>query len=129
MKPSINKSLQQMWSRLTEGPTYRKIIERSRPIPFEILMKRKEIEGQIVKLLNGKKENNFMDLDYIKQLIYEENGSDTMREIIAIFDSGDVKDLNSIMKVVTDAWNYFPHRLLDGKSPKEMYTEYHNTTP
>ena len=31
------------------------------------------------------------------------------------------------MKFVTNAWNYFPHRLLDGKSPKEMRAEYNNT--
>ncbi|MBI2463582.1 hypothetical protein HYV57_01350 [Candidatus Peregrinibacteria bacterium] len=36
MKPSINKSLQQLWSRLTEGRSYQKLLEKMKPIPQEI---------------------------------------------------------------------------------------------
>lgn len=35
----------------------------------------------------------------------------------------DIDELNNVIKVVTDAWNFFPHKALDGKSPHQMYIE------
>lgn len=34
-----------------------------------------------------------------------------------------IDELNSIMQVFTDAWNYFPHKSLKGKSPEQMVEE------
>jgi hypothetical protein len=125
MKPSIHKSLQQIWNELTEKPTYRHIIEKYHPVPFDIFIKRKEIEHSIVALLSNNKdvdrEDIHFDVDDIKQRIYEEQGSDTMQDILALFDYTDIHELQTIMAVITDAWNYFPHKVLDGKSPQEMY--------
>jgi len=45
MTPSINKSLQQLWGRLTESRASRKNLGTTNPIPYEIFfLKRKEIE-------------------------------------------------------------------------------------
>lgn len=123
MKPSVNKSLQFLWARLTDSPVYRRIIEQSRPIPMDIFIKRKEIEREIEELL--KKTKSAFDLEEIKQLIYNENGQDSLTEIIAIFDTGQgAVELQNVIESVNDAWNYFPHKILEGLSPTEKYLEY-----
>lgn len=35
----------------------------------------------------------------------------------------DVDELNNLMQVFVDAWNYFPHKSLKGKSPAELFHE------
>jgi hypothetical protein len=40
--------------------------------------------------------------------------------MIAMFDTGEGDELSNILDILTDAWNYFPHKSLGGKSPEEM---------
>ena len=113
MKPSISKSLHKIWERLTSSCVYRRIIEKSRPIPFDILMKRKEIEHELSEMLEGNKSD--FDLEDIKEIIYNEDGTDDMTEIIRIFDNGGEEgEMQNVLDIVSDAWNYFPHRCLSG---------------
>ena len=35
----------------------------------------------------------------------------------------DIDEMNDIMQVFTDAWNYFPHKELHGKTPHEVFQE------
>ena len=35
----------------------------------------------------------------------------------------DIDEMNNIMQVFVDAWNFFPHKELNGKSPDEAYRE------
>lgn len=35
----------------------------------------------------------------------------------------DIDEMNEIVQIFVDAWNYFPHKELDGKSPNQMYKE------
>lgn len=122
MKPSVNKSLQLLWSRLTDSPTYRKIIEQSRPIPRKILMKRKKIESDLAETL--KKAKSDFELDDIKEIIYNEDGQDCLTHIIAMFDRGQgLVELENILEIINDAWNYFPHKILNGFSPAEELLE------
>lgn len=51
MKPSINKSLQLLWSRLTDSRAYRRILEKIRPLPFEITVRKGEIENKLKQML------------------------------------------------------------------------------
>ncbi|OGG78278.1 hypothetical protein A3A36_02925 [Candidatus Kaiserbacteria bacterium RIFCSPLOWO2_01_FULL_52_12b] len=123
MKPSVHKSLQLFWDRLTESPSYRRAVEQSRSIPLEIFMKRKEIEGELENKL--KEAGSDFDLEYIKQIIYEEDGTDSLTDIIMLFDTGQGADeLQDVLEIVNDAWNYFPHKILDGLSPAERLLEY-----
>ena len=39
---------------------------------------------------------------------------------------GDASELSNVLELVTDAWNYFPHKLLDGLSPAEKLLEHRN---
>jgi hypothetical protein len=123
MKPSVHKSLQLFWDRLTGSPSYRRAVEQSRPIPLEIFMKRKEIEGELENKL--KEVGSDYDMEYIKQIIYEEDGTDDLRHVIMLFDTGQgAAELQDVLETVNDAWNYFPHKSLDGLSPAEKLSEY-----
>lgn len=123
MKPSVNKSLQIFLSRLTESRAYRKIIERTRVLPDAILRKRKEIENELLEMLEETKSD--FDLDDIKEIIYNEDGQDNLTDIVAMFDAGQgISELNNILETLNDVWNYFPHKILGGLSPVEKLLEH-----
>ena len=85
---------------------------------LEILQRRKEIEQELVDLLE--KTGSDFDLEDIKEIIYNENGQDSLTDIIAMFDNGqDVAELENVLELVNEAWNYFPHKILAGLSPVE----------
>ncbi|PIZ76189.1 hypothetical protein COY05_02285 [Candidatus Peregrinibacteria bacterium CG_4_10_14_0_2_um_filter_38_24] len=35
----------------------------------------------------------------------------------------DIDELNNLMQIFVDAWNYFPHKFLKGRSPAELFHE------
>ena len=120
MKPSVNKSLQQLWSELIDSRVYQEIVAETRPIPSEVFFKRKELEQEITKLL--KKTKSDFDLADVKDVIFREEDNDDMMKIMAMFDrGGSTSELSDILELVTDAWNYFPHQMLGGLSPAEMW--------
>ena len=44
-----------------------------------------------------------------------------MMKVVAMFDRGrDASELSNVLELVTDAWNYFPHKVLGGISPAEQ---------
>ncbi|HCC83811.1 TPA: hypothetical protein DEP96_03095 [Candidatus Uhrbacteria bacterium] len=60
-------------------------------------------------------------LQEIKDMIYNEEETDDMTDILAIFDDGGRKiDLGDAIELVTNAWNYFPHKALNGLAPVEL---------
>lgn len=127
MKPSVEKSLQQFWGRLTDDREYRKLVEQARPIPMEIYMKRREIEHELMELIKKTKNDFDMDIDDVRDIIYDEEGNKDFQQLITMFDrGGDVSELSDILELMTDVWNYFPHRSLDGLSPHEKLMEYKN---
>ena len=123
MKPSVNKSLQQLWSRLTEGRSYQKLLEATNPIPPEILIKRKEIEEELDSML--RETESMFSLRDVKDAIFNEEDNDDMMKVVVMFDrGGDASELSNILELVTDAWNYFPHKVLNGLSPAEKLLEH-----
>lgn len=123
MKPSINKSLQLFWSRLTESRSYQRILEKVRPLPAEIALRRREIEVELRDLL--KVARSGFNLEDIKDIIFNENSHDCLTEIIAMFNTGQGgTEIQNILEIVNDAWNYFPHKILNGLSPAEKVLEY-----
>lgn len=81
-------------------------------------MKRKEIESELLVML--KETGSDFSLDDIKDVIYNEDGQDCLTDIIAMFDNGlGVTELENVLELVNDAWNYFPHKSLDGLCPTE----------
>lgn len=85
----------------------------------EIAQKRKEIKKEFEKMLA--EHNSPFTFDHILDIIYHEEETDDMMKIVAIFDDGNPSELENILELATDAWNYFPHKVLKGKSPVEMY--------
>ena len=84
----------------------------------QILERRKEIEQEIVDIL--KETKSHFSLDHVRDVIFHEEDNDDMMKAVAMFDrGGDASELDNILELVTDAWNYFPHEVLGGISPAE----------
>ena len=89
----------------------------------QILERRKEIEQELVDML--KETGSDFTLDHVRNAVYNEEDNDDMMKVVAMFDrGGDATELENILELVTDAWNYFPHRLLGGISPAEKLLEH-----
>ncbi|MDO8570934.1 MAG: hypothetical protein Q7R97_05100 [Candidatus Daviesbacteria bacterium] len=87
---------------------------------LQILQRRKEIEQELVDLL--KETGSDFSLEDIKEIIYNEDGQDSLTDIIAMFDNGlGLVELENVLEIVNDAWNYFPHKILGGLSPIEKH--------
>jgi len=88
----------------------------------QILERRKEIEQELLDLLVAA-ESEF-GLDDVKEAIFNEDETDDMMKIVAMFDNGQgAGDLSDILETVSDAWNFFPHKILNGVSPAEKALE------
>ena len=90
----------------------------------EIMEYKAEVEADINQLLEDT--GSDFTLDDVKEIIYNEEETDDMQKVIAMFDDGDPANLSNAVEVSTDAWNYFPHKLLNGLSPAEISLEAQN---
>ena len=89
----------------------------------QILERRKEIEQELVDML--KETESDFTLDHVRDAIYDEEDNDDMMKVVAMFDrGGDASELSNILELVTDAWNYFPHKIIGGISPAEKLLEH-----
>lgn len=89
----------------------------------QILERRKEIEQELLHMLKETKSD--FTLDHVKDAIYNEEDNDDMMKVVAMFDrGGDASELSNVLELVTDAWNYFPHKVLGGISPAEKLLEH-----
>src|SRR3990167_8897521 len=90
----------------------------------QILERREEIEQELVDML--KETESDFTLDHVRDAIFHEEDNDDMMKVVAMFDrGGDASELSNVLELVTDAWNYFPHKVLGGISPAEKLLEYH----
>lgn len=88
-----------------------------------ILWKRNEIEVNVSELL--KEVGSGLSFNDIKNAIYNEKDKGDLMKIINVFGRGEnIDELNKIMSIISEAWNYFPHKSLDGLSPTEKLMEY-----
>lgn len=116
MKPSVEKSLQTLYSRLSDFYKY------AVNTPLEIKKKRNKIKSDLARTI--KKYKVDITVHEVLDIIYNENDHKDIFKIINKFKNvSDIDELNSIQRVISIAWNYFPHRSLKGLSPKEMYLE------
>ena len=91
----------------------------------QILERRKEIERDILDML--KEVGSDFKLKDVLAVIYNEEDSDDMMKVVAMFDrGGDASELENVLELVSDAWNYFPHKALGGLSPADKTLEYRN---
>jgi|GEM_PF-874802 len=93
-----------------------------------IIARRKELEQELVEML--KTTEGEFTLQHIKDAVFNEEETDDMIKIVAMFDrGGDASELDNILELVSDAWNYFPHRILGGISPVERAYNYTHGIP
>ncbi|MGD0577042.1 MAG: hypothetical protein ABSA74_03145 [Candidatus Staskawiczbacteria bacterium] len=91
----------------------------------QILERRKEIERDILDMLKETKSD--FKLKDVLAVIYNEQDNDDMMHAVAMFDrGGDASELENVLELVSDAWNYFPHKALGGLSPADMALKYKN---
>lgn len=91
----------------------------------QIIKRRKEIEQELVDML--KETKSPFSLEHIKDIIFHEEDNDDMQKVIAMFDrGGDISELSNILELASDAWNYFPYKIINGLSPAEKLLEYRN---
>jgi len=91
----------------------------------QILERRKEIEQELTDMLKETKSD--FKLEHVLEVIYNEEDNDDMMKIVAMFDrGGDASELSNVLELVTDVWNYFPHKVLGGLSPAERILEHNN---
>ena len=94
----------------------------------QILERRKEIEQELVEML--KETESDFTLDHVRDAIFHEEDNDDMMKVVAMFDrGGDASELSNVLELVTDAWNYFPHKALGGISPAEMVLKHQSQSP
>ena len=122
------------------------ILARRKEIESEIRDILKETDPTSPRLRLGKEQFTLQD---VKDAIYNEEDNDDMMKVVAMFDPGsrtqgvhygagrgacpqkprhrrgDASELSNVLELVTDAWNYFPHKVLGGISPAEKLLEYH----
>ncbi len=88
----------------------------------DIIQKRGDIEKQLNNIIDSL--GLSMKFEEIKEMIYNEQDQSTLHEIISKFDNGqDIDELNKILAIVNEAWNYFPHKVLGGLFPAEKIME------
>lgn len=91
----------------------------------QILERRKEIEQDILDML--KEVGSDFKLQDVLSVIYNEEETDDMMKVVAMFDTGsDASELENVLELVSDAWNYFPHKTLGGLSPADKALKYKN---
>ncbi|MCK5211861.1 hypothetical protein KAJ89_04120 [Candidatus Parcubacteria bacterium] len=86
----------------------------------QILNRREEIERELTEWI--KKTNCDLSFRKIQEIIYYEKSQKDLHEIMRAFDKAqDMDEMNAILKVVSEAWNYYPHRCLNDLSPAEKF--------
>lgn len=121
LKPSVYKSLQLLYSDLTRGNIHKKL----HTPPPAILARREEIERELSTLILKTKSD--ITLLEIQDVIYEETDLDDLNDIIRMFDMGSPYELQNAIELLNDAWNYFPHRVLNGLCPAEIVNQSQQT--
>ncbi len=82
----------------------------------------KELQG----LIDKHKLSNQLSVEKIKGWVFNERGKSMeavnkfMKKFIDSFQDTNDKDFNKILEIANDCWNYFPHKILGGKSPDQM---------
>lgn len=89
--------------------------------PQWIIDMRTEIEEKLLVLIvETRCAHSFTD---IIEMIYQESDAD-IRKIFVLFDCDEsLVQTNEVLELVSDAWNYFPHKSLGGLSPMEKRME------
>ncbi len=85
----------------------------------DILKKRQEVERDMRQILS--KMDTKLTWEDMRYIIYNEEPKKGTEKMIDWLDlSDDIDKANDVLQVINDAWNFFPHKKLDGLCPIEM---------
>lgn len=118
MKPSIYKSLNMLYSDLLRGD-----LDAPQHISSpQIMAERKKIEVKLSELLARHK--SATTLENIQYLIYYEEDMSDFQHLITLFHTRSIAEIENIVEVINTAWNYFPHKVLEGRCPAEIIIQH-----
>ena len=85
----------------------------------QIEERKKEIDQELTEML--RETGSDFSLQDVQDIIFNEEDNDDMMKIVAMFDNGGgASEISNALEIATDAWNYFPHKALNGLSPAEV---------
>jgi len=93
------------------------------------LKSRSQVEKELAELINKCELDNKLTVDMVKEWVLNEKGApmaalhEFQDKFMDYFKNTDI-DLNEVLQASTDAWNYFPHKTLGGKSPHDIVNEH-----
>ena len=91
---------------------------------FEIEEIRRMIEKNISIMLGYYQVD--ITLDKIKEIIFNEKDGKELNFLADYFSKkiDNIEEMNQVLQLVNDGWNYFPHKCLNGLCPMEKILEY-----
>jgi len=91
---------------------------------FEMGDIRKTLENQISIMLGYYQAD--ITLDKIKEIIFNEKDGKEFNNLIDHFSKkiDNIEEMNQVMQLLNNGWNYFPHKCLNGFCPMEKILEY-----
>jgi hypothetical protein len=98
--------------------------DRRDQAPQPIKMRRKATEMRLGDEL--RRANSFLNLGQVMAFTSESNVQwhRTHLELMLTAFNCDVDDVDqSLLQLLQDVWNFFPHRFLDGRCPAELFDE------
>jgi hypothetical protein len=97
--------------------------------PIQLIERRVEIETHLAAFL--KQSGSGASVEQFKKFIYEKGSVISLGDYVSLTfrlfpaQRRDV-DIDTRLSLLTDAWNYFPHRARGGKCPAELFAELQN---
>lgn len=91
-----------------------------------------DVSSRLDQLFKKYKVGGKMSVSQVKQWIYEADDEDVMaanqkyqKKFFRPFQKiADTEDFREVVNLAMHAWNVFPHKSLDGKSPQDMVAEF-----
>jgi len=130
MPPSVYKSLQKLIVEVLLRSDYHKKLYQKFLLSSnaENVSKVELVEKNLQELLNEYGLSRKLTLEMIRDWTWNDEGESAMdasnrfqKKWFKYFsDIKDIDEFNRILQVFVDAWNYFPHKSLEGRSPDQM---------
>lgn len=80
-----------------------------------------ELEENIVRLLKKLKIEEKISLNDVKDIVWNANENNLISRMFSFILEGlSKKDSEETLNILQDAWNFFPHKKLNGLSPRDM---------
>src|ERR1039458_10035817 len=91
-----------------------------------IIMAKSELKKRLQKMLDGLSLSSEVTASDIEDIVWNESNSTDFSRLagMLIENQKDIGQVNQIMAIVQEAWNTFPHKALDGKSPEQLVEEH-----